>query len=198
MRRTRIAVIVSIFTFSAVACSTNRVSVGYKPPEAPAVSSSQGFVAVGAFADDRGEPGNWLGAIRGGFGNPLKTLESAEPVSDVVAQAFADGLRARGLLAAAGAGRYTLSGSVRGLAGDQMARREASADLQVVLRDTATQREVFSKGYKAENVEGSVLSLKTGVFASVEDLRALIRENSPADGGFGPGRSGVSRRVQRQ
>jgi hypothetical protein len=176
MRATRIAVIVSILTFSGAACTTSRVAVGYKPSGAPAVSSSQGLVEVGAFADKRGEPSNWLGAIRGGFGNPLKNLESDEPVSDVVTHAFADGLKARGLLASAGGGRYALSGTIRGLACDQMARREASADLQVVLRDTATGQEVLSKGYKAENIEGSVLSLKTGVFASVEDLRVLIEK----------------------
>jgi len=52
---------------------------------------------VGTFVDARGEPANWLGAIRGGFGNPLKNLESDRPVADIVGAAFADGLRARGV-----------------------------------------------------------------------------------------------------
>jgi hypothetical protein len=61
-----------------------------------------------------------------------------------------------------------------------------------------TGQEVLSKGYKAENVEGSVLSLKTGVFASVEDLRVLIEKDSPAGGGFGAGRSGFRAALREQ
>jgi len=48
--------------------------------------------------DGREDP-NWIGTIRGGFGNPNKRLEA--PVPEVVRQAFVDALRARGLLAPA-------------------------------------------------------------------------------------------------
>jgi hypothetical protein len=75
-----------------VACSTTRVGINYSPPaEMAAAPSSQADVVVGRFSDDRGEPANWLGAIRGGYGNPLKKLESDEPVSDLVGQVFAAG-----------------------------------------------------------------------------------------------------------
>jgi hypothetical protein len=77
-----------------VACSTTRVGINYSPPaEMAAAPSSQADVVVGRFSDDRGEPANWLGAIRGGYGNPLKKLESDEPVSDLVGQVFAAGRR---------------------------------------------------------------------------------------------------------
>jgi len=60
-------------------------------------SSSAQPVIVGNFLDQRDVPANWLGAIRGGFGNPLKYLESDRPVAEIVKIAFIDGLQARGI-----------------------------------------------------------------------------------------------------
>jgi hypothetical protein len=55
-----------LFLSQLVACSTSRV-LNYSPPaEMVASPQSQALVAVGHFSDDRGEPSNWLGAIRGG------------------------------------------------------------------------------------------------------------------------------------
>jgi len=155
-------------------CTTTRVSLDYTPSTSPSAAlQSRPLAVVGRFADNRGEPTNWLGAIRGGYGNPLKNLETSQPVSDLVAKAFADGLRSRGLLAGQGDGPYVLSGVIRKLDCNQYARREANADLQVILIEASSGRELFSQPYKKENVEGSLLSLKTGIFASVEGLRAL-------------------------
>lgn len=154
------------------ACGTRRVSLEYQTPGQPLPPLKQ-LVAVGHFADNRGEPANWLGAIRGGYGNPLKNLETAEPVSEVVANSFAAGLKQRGLYAGGSGGVYLLSGSIKRLNCNQYVRREASAELEVVLTERATGRQVFSKNYEATNVEGSILSVKTGIFASTEDLRLL-------------------------
>lgn len=157
-----------------VACSTTtRVALDYTPLSSPSAAlQSRPLVVVGRFADNRGEPANWLGAIRGGYGNPLKNLETIHPVSELVAKAFADGLRARGVLAE-GDGPYVLSGVIRALDCNQVARLEANADIQVVLTEAVSGREVFSQPYKAGNVEGSLFSFKAGILGSVEDLRAL-------------------------
>lgn len=46
--------------------------------------------------DSMGIDATWLGAIRGGYGNPLKNLESNVPVSQLVQDAFSSALKARG------------------------------------------------------------------------------------------------------
>lgn len=164
---------VSILVAGCATTRTTRITLDYTPLSGSpsSVLQSRPLVVVGGFADNRGEPANWLGAIRGGYGNPLKKLETVQPVSDLVAKAFVDGLRARGLLAE-GDRSYVLSGIIRSLDCNQYTRREANADLQVVLTEIVSGREIFSQSYKKENVEGSLLAL-AGVFASVEDLRAL-------------------------
>jgi hypothetical protein len=49
-----------------------------------AVCTQGGPVGVGSMADQRGETATWFGAIRGGYGNPLKKLEATPSVSVVV------------------------------------------------------------------------------------------------------------------
>ena len=160
-----------------VACSTTRVGINYRPPaEMAAAPSSQADVVVGRFSDDRGQPANWLGAIRGGYGNPLKKLESDEPVGDLVAQVFAAGLKARGLSADPSSARYVLSGSIKQLDCNQLARKEANAEIQVAVSESKGGKQVFANEYRASNVEGSVLTLSAGIFGSVEELRALMEK----------------------
>lgn len=166
-----------LFAFNLIGCTTSQVALDYSPPPAMLVApAGQSLVAVGRFSDDRGEPSNWLGAIRGGYGNPLKKLETSEPVSDLVSKTFAAGLKARGLAGDSSNVRYLLSGSIKRLACNQMARREANAELEVVLSESAGGTRIFSNVYRASNVEGSVLSPFTGVLASVEDLRVLTEK----------------------
>ena len=166
------------------ACSTTPVDVAYRPgagaSDSVAASRQQQqqrpVVAVGAFTDQRGEDPNWLGSIRGGFGNPLKTLTTPEPVALVVRRAFADGLAARGLLAGSGGGRYTLTGTVQQFDATQMARREATAKVLVTLMDAATGRTILSEPFEHRVVAGSILTLRTGVFASVDELRDVAAQ----------------------
>lgn len=166
-----------LFAFNLVGCTTSQVALDYSPPPGMVVAPpAQSLVIVGRFSDDRGEPSNWLGAIRGGYGNPLKKLESSEPVSDLVSKAFTAGLKARGLAGDSSGGRYLLSGSIKRLDCDQMVRREANAEIHVVVSESGGGRQVFSNVYRASNVEGSVLSPLTGVLASVEDLRVLTEK----------------------
>src|SRR5664279_3250430 len=98
------------------ACGTTKVDLRYAT-SATAVRTPENAprVEVGSFVDQRGEPANWLGAIRGGFGNPLKNLESSTPVSQIVGRAFAEGLQARRYIASAGPGGFQVSGVIRKL-----------------------------------------------------------------------------------
>jgi uncharacterized lipoprotein YajG len=156
------------------ACGTTSVGLKYAPPATVSkAASSAKPVLVGTFTDSRGEPANWLGAIRGGFGNPLKNLESDKPVSEIVGAAFVDALRARGVVVDQGPTTARLTGTIKQLDCNQYARREANAELEV--RVVAAGGEVrFTKTYSTTRVDGSLLTLSTGVFASVEDLRVTL------------------------
>ena len=156
-------------------CSTTGVALKYAPPQnVVAVAAGTEGVSVGTFEDKRGEPATYLGAIRGGFGNPLKTLESSTPVATVVATAFADGLRTRGILTSGA--KYEISGTIKVLECIQMVRRDATVEIDVKLVANDTKKEVFTKTVKANTLDGSIFNLATGVFASVEDLRAVTEK----------------------
>lgn len=157
-------------------CSTTAVGLRYGAPATVAkVAPSSSPVVVGAFADQRGEPPTWLGAIRGGFGNPLKNLESDRPVAELVKTAFADGLKARGAALDASPRQNQLVGSIKKLDCSQYVRREAYAEIELTVLDSSGQKR-FSKLYKANNLDGSLMTMNAGIFASVDDLRVVLEK----------------------
>jgi Uncharacterized lipoprotein len=158
------------------ACGTTSVGLKYAAPPSVAQASARAQpLLVGNFADKRGEPATWLGAIRGGFGNPLKNLESDKPVAELVKAAFADGLRARGVAPDQASAPFQITGTIKKLDCNQIVRREANVEIEVAVLDRAGKQR-FIKTYSASNLDGSVLSLSSGVFASVEDLRATLEK----------------------
>ncbi len=59
-------------------------------------------------SDNRGTDSNWLGAIRGGYGNRLKTLRTVESTGIVVKKMYRDALNKSNLLS-------TVSGAPRNM-----------------------------------------------------------------------------------
>lgn len=157
------------------ACNTvTPVSMSY---DASAISAPKGnpAVAVGTVTDKRtGGDAHSLGAIRGGFGNPLQTITSDQPVSDVVKSVVTDGLKARNL--ASPDPRYSMTIDILRLDCSQFVRREAHVNLAVSVLDTATQQVAFSKNAMSDKVNGSLIAVDTGIFASTDDLRAVMNE----------------------
>lgn len=156
-------------------CSTNSVKLNYKPSTSIVAVNQPKAVTVGAFADQRGETPTWFGAIRGGYGNPLKKLEADPSVAEEVKNAFGAGLKARGI-DSSGNAPYQIAGTIRKFDCSQYVRREAHAEIEVHVIDLATGRQVFSQTYSADELQGSLLTLKAGVFASVDDLRAVAEQ----------------------
>ncbi|WP_431859633.1 hypothetical protein [Azospirillum sp.] len=161
------------------ACSTHQVPMTYnagvvaqKPPAAKA------DVEVLSVTDARKHTGKHLGAIRGGYGNTLKTLEMARPANDVVRQAFVDGLGARGLLAQGNGARYGLDITVDKLDCSLLMRPEAHARFQVSVLDRTTGRPVYTKAYE-DNRSGDA-TLAAGIFGSVEDLGKMANDSMQA------------------
>ncbi len=171
LKRILFATAVSVLS----ACSTTSVGLKYTAAASVAkVPATASPVLLGTFLDQRGEPANWLGAIRGGYGNPLKTLEAERPVSELVRAAFSDGLRARGV-AIDQAAQNQITGTIKKLDCNQYVRREAYADIEITVLDRSGQQR-FVRRYTASNVDGSLMNLSAGIFASVDDLRVILEK----------------------
>jgi uncharacterized lipoprotein YajG len=104
----------------------------------------------------------------------VKVLEVTPSVSTAVQSAFAAGLQDRGFTTGAGKSSQ-ISGVIKKLDCSQYARREAYAEIEVTVSDS-TGEQLFRRTYTADNLEGSVLSWSTGVFASEKDLRAVMQK----------------------
>lgn len=167
--------LVGVAAANLAGCGTSSAGLKYEGDTGPKVNLSGASISVGAFVDQRGETPTWLGVIRGGFGNPIKTIEGDRPVAELVRTGFTDGLKARGYQVSPDA-PVTLTGTVRRLDADQYVRREANAEIEVRLTRKGAATPAFERTYSANRVEGSALSLKTGIFGSVEDLRAVLQK----------------------
>ena len=172
-----VRVFVALTCIATLTACTTSVGLKYSPsPATVKLEASTSPVVIGSFVDQRGEPSNWLGAIRGGFGNPLKNLESDQPVSTLVQAAFSDGLRARGVVIDSTSAPVQISGVIHQLDCNQMVRREANVEIEVSVTEISSGHQRFSRTYTATNVDGSLLSLSTGIFASVDELRAVTEK----------------------
>jgi hypothetical protein len=164
------------FVLLLSACVSSEVDVGYKRRDITPTASANPVVAVGSFQDRRKFESNYLGAIRGGFGNPLKKLTTPVPVSEVVRQSFRDGLAARGLLSQTPDAPYTLSGVVEQYDCNQVGRREAHAKILIYVTETSSGRQIMAELFRRDKVTGSMITFDAGIFASTEDLRVLAAE----------------------
>ncbi len=163
-----------------IGCSTHRVRIGYQTqPAAAQRSRALPAIAVGKFVDERGDDaerasdGVWIGAIRGGYGNTIKTVLVEQPLRDMVATSFVDALKARSSLADENSGAHVISGSVTTFACKQYVRRDCTVALDVVLSERLSGREIVKKKYDAYEFDGSVWAADTGIFGSVDKLRDL-------------------------
>ena len=157
-------------------CSTTKVPLTYDPTGVvKSAGKAANSVAVTVVTDNRKNDPNWLGAIRGGFGNPLKTLETSAPVKDYVKTAYIGGLKARGLWTS-GAGRYDLQIDIRRYDSSQYVRREAHIDFDVILIQKSSSKKVYDEKIVVTKVTGDGLTFDAGIFASVEDLRIVANQ----------------------
>jgi hypothetical protein len=166
----RVPTLVSL-TVLSLACSTHMVPISYVPSSGtPQRIESSGGIRIGKVEDLRGTASNWLGAIRGGYGNPLKKLLTEKPTRDVVADAFRDALRNHGL-SDGQTQAFELNIEIRKLDCSYYFNREAHAHLEVEL---VSHREppqaLYSRLYREDRTEGGV---GAGIFGSVDHLRAF-------------------------
>lgn len=156
------------------ACS-QQVPLAYVSTAQIAVNPQPAIHEVTA-TDQRGEGDpTRIGAVRGGFGNPLKVLHTRQPLADMVAQAFRDALAARGLLVPTTGGSADLIITIVRFGSSQLVRREAKVDLVLELRDRASGRQLYRDEVKSNHVQGSMIALDVGIFGSSDDLQAVAQ-----------------------
>jgi len=157
-------------TLLLCACTSNTVSsLHYASPssgDVAAVPSIGGVTSV----DQRKEEPHRLATIMGGFGNPLKTLDTDKPVKDEVADAFTNGLRARGLLAESAQAPFRLALVIRKFDADMMIGRTGRIDLSMSVVDQAGHT-VYEDS--ATDSESETKFFETGIFADIADLQKL-------------------------
>jgi Short C-terminal domain len=167
----RIAVLASTFL---AGCSTHLESVKYSPSSSstsivgPEIT---GPVGVGNFADNRGTDPRWLGAIRGGYGNVLKRIETDKPGSDVVHDAFVAALGAR-KIPTSGDPAVLIEGSITKMDCSYYFNKEFHAHFHVTVASLPTRAVVFQNDYVTDRNEGGV---GAGILG---DPDALAREEN--------------------
>ena len=155
---------------------TRQVGLTYTPTQSLAPVPAQGSVGTVTAFDGRGERDpTWIGAVRGGYGNPVKVLHTPRPLDQEIVTAFQDALKARGLLAPAGAGTADVAVTIKRFQASQVARREADVDLLLIVTLAGTGREVYRDEVAVNPVTGSILALDTGLFGSSDDLQAALQ-----------------------
>ena len=157
-------------------CSTNTVDLSYDSStlaSPPAVATNS--VKILSVSDGRKHGSHWLGAIRGPFGSPLKTLHTPVPVKDVVENAFTMALKARGLLASTG-GSYGMEVVINQFDSNQLVRREAHVRLHVSMVEFASGQQIYVADIRIDKVSGSLITFDASFFADVEDLRKVANQ----------------------
>jgi uncharacterized lipoprotein YajG len=152
MRKIRFAVLAAAAILSG--CWTTHFSLKYQPPPkvTPAAAGTP-TIMVGTFADMRGYKPNWIGRIRGTFGNSLERLVVDESVATLVQNQFRDGLRARQVTVVDAGAPFEISGVIRKLTSLQYVHVETNVEIEVRLRRVSSGDAIFTRTYSAKAVE---------------------------------------------
>ena len=166
----------SLFVFGAAsalltlsACTNSSVvSLDYVPSGQIVRGSPN--MSVGQFRDKRGEDPQTLGQVRLPLGPTVDTVQTRLPVSDIVRNAFAHGLEARGMLSDTPRGRYVLRGDILDLRSQLLVHPYGYARIRVNVVDVSTDTVVHSRIYEGERQSNAY---RPGTGSPVPLLREL-------------------------
>ena len=166
---------VLLLALFAAGCSSTATNLSYNPPRPPMVHAGAPAILTVTVSDNRADESdpNYVGAIRGGFGNPLKTITSKRPIAVEVQEAFQQALTARHILGEGGRDRLVVQ--VTKLSGNQYVRRDARAAFNLQILD-ASGRTIYQDAVDVNRINGSVITFDAGIFASTDDLLAITRQ----------------------
>jgi hypothetical protein len=156
-------------------CSTTTSSLRYVPIDPVKIETDIKPVAVvGTITDLRNEDNaRWFGAIRGGFGNPLKKLTGDIPMNQTVARSLSDALRARELLGSGDSAAVRVEGSIQVLDCNYYFNRDAHAQLLLNLIDAKSGTLLYSQSQRTDNSEGGV---GAGIFGDPHYLAEFMQK----------------------
>lgn len=177
MRKTSFAVLVAAMTLSG--CWTTHLTLKYQaPPNVTAAPAGTPTLMVGTFVDLRGYKPNWIGRIRGTFGNSLEKLVVDESVATLVQTQFRDGLLARQFPVVDADAVFEISGVVRKLSSIQYVHVETDVEIEVQLRRLSTREAIFTHTYSAQAVQASRAYTVQAVESArpVDAIRALTQK----------------------
>jgi uncharacterized lipoprotein YajG len=177
MRKTSLATLVAAVILSG--CWTTHLALKYQaPPNVTPAPAGAPALMVGTFMDMRGYKPNWIGRIRGTFGNSLERLVVDESVATLVQTQFRDGLLARQFPVVDGDAVCEISGVIRKLSSIQYVHVETDVEIEVQLRRLSTREPIFTHTYSAEAVQASRAYTVQAVESArpVDEIRALTQK----------------------
>lgn len=166
-----LSVILCVLVLSG--CSTHRADITYQS-ESGLLTNTTAVINKVSVTDERGTDADWLGAIRGGFGNPIKTLRTETPTAEVVETMFIQALERNNLYANLADLPYALVVQMVKFDCSQYLNREAHVTIEVSVLDSQTSATLFSKSYKTVEVEDEYWA--SGAFGNVDTLRNLAEK----------------------
>ncbi len=169
----------TVLLLSGAAACTRPADLSYPAPAGASAASAIPLVAEVIVVDQRDVPLDYVGAVMGYDGKPLKRLQSPGPVADAVGTAFREALAARGELAPPEAtprqAPYVLTVVLLQLNAEQNADRQGAADMVVRLVDRGTGRVAYSARTYAESRGDNYLAYDNLLLGSPAALAAVAR-----------------------
>jgi hypothetical protein len=177
MRKTCLAALLAAMILSG--CWTTHLILKYQaPPKVTAAPDGTSTLMVGTFVDMRGYKPNWIGRIRGTFGNSLEKLVVDESVATLVQTQFRDGLLARQFPVVDADAVFEISGVIRKLSSIQYVHVETDVEIEVQLRRRSAPEAIFTHTYSAQAVQASRAYTVQAVESArpVDAIRALTQK----------------------
>ncbi len=160
-----------IITFLSACTSTHLSKVEYEGRGVAGASEPQ--ISQVIVSDNRGTDADWLGAIRGGYGNRLKTLRTEQSTDVIVDKMYTRALEKSGLYLANADLPVLLKVSITKFDCSYFFNREAHAHVEIALGHVFAPQDLFSKAYRTDLTEAGV---GAGIFGDVDTLRDLCEE----------------------
>ncbi|HIM08145.1 MAG TPA: hypothetical protein EYG49_06365 [Gammaproteobacteria bacterium] len=169
MKNIRIIIFLSLIFLTG--CSPYIPVIKYEPTASLEIKKSVvRTIKVGSFSDNRGTDLRWLGAVRNGFGMPIKKLFTDKLTSNVVSLAFKKALDVRNL--STGVPQMEIQGVIIKFDCSTMVNYEAHAHLRINVISLPSQEVLFSKTYRTDSTENG---FGGGFYGGYKDLAILAQ-----------------------
>ena len=158
--------VLALLLLAALAACSSVGALDYAPTVAISPGPSGAVSGVTA-VDRRDEKPNRFATVLSGYGSPMYVADTTRTVAEEVADAFAKGLKERGMLALSGNAPYRITLVLRTFYGNQYYSRHAYIDIDMQLLDRSG-RLVYEDSVKDERDQGNFFG------TDIADLETLV------------------------